>query len=128
MGSVRILVGMRPHGLEIRLGGNLIVIGAASNSGGRTVDIGPDELLLASLGACTSVTLENYAKQRGWVISALDVDLSLDRRGVKASIERILAIAGELDQNQREQILEAAEHTPVTLLIKSGLHIKTEPA
>ena len=41
-------------------------------------------------------------------------------------IER--AMAGELDQNQREQLLEVAEHTPVTLLIKSGLPIKTEPA
>jgi putative redox protein len=119
---------MRPHGLDIRLGGNLIVMGVTSNLGDRTVDIGPDELLLASLGACTSVTLKNYAKQRGWVMSALDVDLCLDRRGVTASIERILAMAGELDQNQREQLLEVAEHTPVTLLIKSGLPIKTEPA
>ena len=128
MEAVRVFVGSTDDGLEIRFGRNLLASDAVTEARGQTVGIGPEELLLASLGSCTSSTLRSYAKQRGWAMQALDIDLRLDRHGTTSSIERILAISGTFDERQREQIFEAAEHTPVTLLLKSGLRIRTEPA
>jgi putative redox protein len=99
-----------------------------ANEQGQAVELGADELLLASLGACTSNTLQNLADQRGWLLDAVDVDLRLLRHGGKTSIERVVAIAGDIDDQQREEFLEAAERTPLTILLKSGMSIKTEPA
>ena len=89
--------------------------------------LGPDpyELLLAALGACTSMTVRMYARRKGWDLQHVRAELVHDR--VHASdcekceekegyVQRIrvkLAFEGYLDDAQRERLREIAAKCPV---------------
>ena len=88
----------------------------------------PLDLLLASLGACTAITLKQYAAARNWSLEVVEVDLEVFSLGGSTSVTRLLSFRGSLDSNQREELLAAADHTPVTLLLAHATRIRTELA
>ncbi|TPE61740.1 OsmC family protein [Sandaracinobacter neustonicus] len=108
---------------EISTGRHSLIADEPPALGGQGAGPAPYDLLLASLGACTAITLRMYAERKGWPLQSLDVKLKLsgteDRR-----IERVLLISG-LDDAQKARLSEIAERTPVTLTLKSGLPIET---
>lgn len=90
-------------------------------------DTGPDpyELLLASLGACTSMTVQMYAKQKGWPLASVTVRLRHSKvhaqdcadceqaSGYVDVIEKYVDVTGELTAEQRARLLEIADRCPV---------------
>jgi putative redox protein len=110
-------------------------------------DLGPSpyELLLASLGACTSMTLQMYARRKGWPLEEVRITLMFDRvhagdasacEEPETKIERIsrnIELIGPLDDAQRKRLIEIAGKCPVhkTLLskptIEDHLIVNTEP-
>ena len=88
----------------------------------------PHELLLASLGACTAMTLKQHAASRNWALEVVEVDLEITNRQRSASVTRLLSLQGALDLSQREELLAIAEQSPVTLLLAPGVRIHTELA
>jgi putative redox protein len=90
-------------------------------------DSGPDpyELLLAALGACTSMTLLLYARRKQWPLESAEVRLShrrdyahdcteCDEKPVQIDqIERHITLRGPLDDDQRARLLEIAQKCPV---------------
>ncbi|AOZ02458.1 osmotically inducible protein C [Cupriavidus sp. USMAHM13] len=115
-----------PYRTDIVVGGHAITADEPPALGGKGAGPAPYDLLLASLGACTAITLKMYAERKGWSFASLDVSLRIvgseERR-----IERTLAIQG-LDDGQKARLAEIAERTPVTLTLKSGLPIDTRLA
>jgi putative redox protein len=108
---------------QIRAGGHVLV---ADEPAGVGDDLGPTpyDLLLASLGACTAMTLRLYAQRKGWPLAHVSVQLRHDRVHAQDSdcetspcrierIERIVSLAGPLDDEQRQRLLEIAERCPV---------------
>jgi putative redox protein len=108
---------------EIRAGGHVLV---ADEPAGIGDDLGPTpyDLLLASLGACTAMTLRLYADRKGWPLARVSVELRHDRIHAQDSdcttppcrierIERIVTLAGPLDDEQRQRLLVIAERCPV---------------
>ena len=96
--------------------------------GGQDTGPAPYELLLASLGACTGITLRMYAKRKGWDLEACDVDLHYEGGGERGRVERILTLTGDLSDAQRARLADIAERTPVTLTLKAGADIHTQLA
>jgi putative redox protein len=96
--------------------------------GGQDTGPAPYELLLASLGACTSITLRMYAKRKGWDLKRCEVDLHYEGGGDRGKIERILTLSGELSDEQKARLADIAERTPVTLTLKAGADIHTQLA
>jgi len=121
-------VSLTPHGVEINFEERKYAVDQAFRSNLDIVGIQPAELLLASLGACTLNTVKTFADQKGWKLSGLDIDLRLIREKEKISVERILAATGQITEEEREQLLEVAEATPMTMAIQSGVAIRTELA
>ncbi|MGM3278203.1 OsmC family protein [Ralstonia sp. 24A2] len=116
-------IGSTPYRTDIVVGGHAITADEPHALGGQGVGPAPYDLLLASLGACTAITLKMYAERKDWSLTSLDVSLRIvgtdERR-----IERTLTIGG-LDDGQKARLAEIAERTPVTLTLKSGLPIDT---
>ncbi|MBI1358067.1 MAG: OsmC family peroxiredoxin [Acidobacteria bacterium] len=89
--------------------------------------LGPDpyELLLSALGACTTMTVQMYARKKGWDLQSMRAELVHERihasdcnecEETEGYIERIrvkLAFEGELDDEQRARLKEIAGKCPV---------------
>lgn len=104
----------------------------------------PHQLLLASLGACTAMTLRLYAARKGWALDRVSVELTHDRvraEGDGAStpdavidrIDRVLELVGPLTDEQKDRLVEIAERCPIhrTLIgekqIVTRLHVHGRP-
>jgi putative redox protein len=95
--------------------------------GGSDSGAEPHELLLASLGACTSITLRMYAGRKGWELGKITVGLRYtagadDQRG---HIDRRLSFSKTLTAEQVQRLLEIAGKTPITRLLLPGITIET---
>ena len=102
-------------------------------------DTGPSpyELLLGSLGACTSMTLRLYAERKGIDLRSITVRLQHYRihaedcrdcettSGFLDRIDREIELTGNLDEAQRRRLLEIAERCPVHRTLKSEINIRT---
>ena len=113
---------------KIRMGKHTIVADEPSALGGQDEGPAPYPLLLASLGACTSITLKMYAQRKGWDLGEVKIDLSLFQNDDGDRIERTLHLASTLTEEQREKLLAIAEKTPVTKTLKRAATILTKLA
>ena len=119
-------IGKDKYRAQISVGGRDIVADEPPALGGQGAGFAPYDLLLASLGACTAITLRMYADRKGWPMESLEVGLRL--HGIEEKkIDRTLTIVG-LDDEQRARLADIAERTPVTLTLKNGLPIETRLA
>jgi putative redox protein len=69
-----------------------------------------------------------YADRKRWPLTGVDVQLLLERIGDRDQIIRRIRLDGDLDDTQRTRLLDIAERTPVTRVIKHGLPIGTSTA
>ncbi|MFA5941446.1 MAG: OsmC family protein [Sinimarinibacterium sp.] len=114
---------------DIQAGAHMLIADEPAHAGGSDAGPAPYELLLASLGACTAITLRMYAERKQWSLGRLRVELRLlkNKEG-ETRIERQLSTDVPLDDAQWQRLLEIAERTPVTLTLKSGALIETRRA
>jgi putative redox protein len=95
--------------------------------GGSDSGASPYELLLASLGACTPITLRMYASRKGWELGKITVGLRYtvgdDQKG---HIDRRLSFSKPLNDEQTQRLLEIAGKTPVTRTLMTGVTIDTK--
>jgi len=105
--------------------------------GGGNEGPSPYEYLLAALGACTGMTLRMYARSRGLPLEEVVVRLShhkvhaedcrdcVEKDRQIDSFERELELHGELDEAQRQRLLEIAGRCPVHRTLTGEVRIET---
>lgn len=116
-----------PFQVEIRSGGASFLSDQALAVGGRGGGPDPYDLLCGALGACTSMTVRLFANQRTWPLSRVRVAVKyLGKNGAnQVCFERILALDGDLTEDQRKHLLAVAEGCPVHVALTGGCTIAT---
>jgi putative redox protein len=83
--------------------------------GGDDSGPSPQELLAASLASCTAITMEMYAKRKGWEIGELQVDVQYEpaQRGSPTKFAMEVRLPKELPDEQRQKLMQIAAKCPV---------------
>lgn len=122
---------------EIISGAHKLIADEPKEDGGLGSGPGPYDLLLASLGACTSMTLRLYAEQKKLPLRRVNVRLHHGRiyatdctecetkEGKIDRIERIITLEGDLTAEQRKRLMEIADKCPVHRTLTSEIDIRT---
>jgi len=122
---------------EVTVGRHRLTADEPIAAGGADRGPGPYDLLLAALGACTSMTIALYARRKGWPLTGVTVRLHHSRiyaedcaecetrEGMLDRIERTIALAGELTEGQRRKALEIANKCPVHRTLTSEINIRS---
>ena len=125
---------------EIAMGPHLMLADEPIAAGGLDTGPSPYDLLLASLGACTSMTLRLYAEQKGLPLARTSVRLSHakiyatdcaeceTKEGKIDRIERVITLEGDLTEAQRTRLREIADKCPVHRTLTSEVDIRTKLA
>lgn len=106
--------------------------------GGANLGPTPYDLLMASLGTCTVMTLKMYAERKGWDLKEIVVFMDHDKvhkedsedfekKGSKVSrFTRSLEIKGELSDEMKVKLLEIADKCPVHRTLHEDIIIETK--
>jgi uncharacterized OsmC-like protein/pimeloyl-ACP methyl ester carboxylesterase len=128
--------GHGPYGQNIVSGRHVL---AADEPEPVGLDTGPSpyDLLLAGLGACTSMTLRMYADRKDLPLERVTVSLRHSRthaedcidcetkEGRLDRIERVITLEGDLDEDQQQRLHEIADRCPVHRTLQSEVVVDT---
>lgn len=85
----------------------------------------PFGLLAGSLSACTAMSVRTFLQL--WHIEHGEVTVHVGfRTGSPPMMDRRVAVEAEISPDLREQLAATVDHTPVTVLLRDALTIRTE--
>jgi putative redox protein len=137
VGSVIVRGSAAGFAQEIHAGPHRLHADEPVSAGGTDTGASPYDLLLAALGACTSMTVAMYARRKAWPLEEITVHLRHSKihaadcaecetkEGMLDRIERDIHFAGSLTEEQRSKLLEIANKCPVHRTLTSEIDIRT---
>ena len=125
MREVQVRTGSGKFGQKILVGPHQLNADEPRDAEGDDTGPVPHELLLAALGACTSMTVKMYADRKSWPLTGVDVRLNGHSGDSGFVIERILSLSGDLSAVQKARLVEIAEKCPVAKTLRGTIHIST---
>ena len=136
--QVVIRTGDEGYTTQVKAGKHSFLADEPVEVGGKDLGPTPYDLLLASLGACTGITLRMYASRKGWPLNEIKIHLTHGkvhasdcedcetREGKIDHIDRVLELEGDLNHEQKARLLEIADKCPVHRTLHREVKVKTE--
>jgi putative redox protein len=92
-----------------------LTIDEPSDKGGEDSGPSPQEMLAASLAACTAITMEMYAKRKGWDVGDVEVacDYTPAERGCPTRFNLVMRFPDSMTDEQMERLRVIAAKCPI---------------
>lgn len=129
---------------QMQAGKHPLVADEPKKAGGNAFGPTPYEFLSSALAACTSMTIQMYSRRKNWPLENVETHVTYSKEHAVDcehcekenskidTFEREIVLEGDLDEKQRERLLEIANKCPVhrTLTSPTQVHtrLKTEPS
>lgn len=135
--QVKVRLSGQHYTSEIKTPFHHLVADEPASLGGKNLGPTPYDLLMASLGSCTVMTLQMYAQRKKWNLEEIIVYLDHDKvhqkdsehfeeKSAKVSrFTRFLELKGDLGLDQKERLLEIANKCPVHRTLQEEIVIET---
>lgn len=124
---------------DLKVGNHYMTADEPVDFGGNDFGPSPYEWVSAGLSACTSMTLQMYARRKGWPLEAVETHTSYSKEHAvdcadcetssKSKIDtfrREIRLIGPLDAVQKDRLMEIADRCPVHRTLDSVTEIKTK--
>jgi len=100
---------------DVKVRDHTVVADEPKDVGGDDTAPSPQELLAASLAACTAITMEMYAKRKGWEIGSVEVSCEYTpaERGCPTRFSLVLRFPADLSEETVERLRQIAAKCPV---------------
>jgi len=130
-------LGSEGYTTDLMVGRHGMLADESEQLGGNDFGPSPYELLNASLGSCTAMTLQMYARRKKWDLQEVKVHLSFSRSYKEdceacskeerrlESIEKCIELKGNLDDAQKARLLEIADRCPIHRTLLGNLQVNT---
>jgi len=118
--------GSGPLQQVIEIGPHQVLTDAPVASGGEGSGPAPHDLLAAALAACTTLTVNLYARRKGWKLDEVLVTVDHGQEGAAYGFQRSIRLLGDLGVEERERLLDIANKCPVHKTLSGQIAIRTE--
>ena len=108
------------HRIDIRH--HQLTVDEPPERGGEDEGPTPQELLAASVASCTAITIEMYAKRKGWDIGPIEVscEYTMAERGSPTRFRLITRLPRSCSDEQIERLRVIAAKCPVHRTLDAG--------
>jgi putative redox protein len=125
---------------RVTIGPHHLIADEPVAAGGEDTGPGPYDFVLAGLGACTAMTMRLYAERKALPLDRVTVTLKHNKihaedcaecetkSGMIDQMDRVIAMEGALDGDQRAKLMEIADKCPVHRTLTSEVRIVTRQA
>ena len=117
---------------EIKVGNHHFAADVPTDKGGMDTAATPHELLMGALGACTTITIQMYAKRKEWPLKGVSVKVSeeaVEVDGKKVSkFTREIDLEGNLSAEQIDGLKAIADKCPVHKILTAANQVVTAVA
>lgn len=111
---------------ELTIGRHQLVADEPIAEGGEDTGPSPFEYLAAGLASCTAITLRMYAQRKNWPLENAEIQVSIERAVDSTTFSRQINLIGPLLPEQRQRLLEIANHCPVHKALTGKIEVKTD--
>jgi putative redox protein len=100
---------------EVEMREHRLIVDEPEDKGGTDQGPAPSELLAASLGSCTAITIEMYADRKEWGLGTLEVAVDYTQPTVDnpPTFDVTITLGAELSEETRDRLLTIAGKCPV---------------
>jgi len=107
------------HEVDVN-GRHVLVTDEPSSLGGTDEGPAPHELLPATLASCISTMIALYARNKGWEVRELSVDVEYDSEAIPRSFNVTVHLPDGLAPSQIERLRRVADTCPVRRALEAG--------